>query len=166
MPRKNFIIVGLIIINALSPINISLGATATSTFQITSTAASSCTVSANTLPFPNYTLVQLGNSTILTVTCTNGTTYSIGLSAGTGSGATVTTRKMTMTGSQPNTINYSLYTDSARTTVWGDTAGNGLVTGLTGTGTAQTYTVYGRVFKQQASPIGSYADTITITINF
>ena len=63
---------------------------------------------------------------------------------GPASGATVATRKMT---SGAATVNYTLYSDSGRTTVWGNTIGTDTVAG-TGNGAAQTLTVYGRVPPQ------------------
>ena len=61
--------------SALIPINTSSGDTTTSTFQVTATVASSCTVTATSIAFGNYTLAQLDNSSTITATCTNGTTY-------------------------------------------------------------------------------------------
>jgi spore coat protein U-like protein len=58
-------------------------------------------------------------------------------------------------------------TDSARSVVWGDgVAPNGSFTG-TGTGAAQSSTVYGRVpTGQGAAAIGSYSDTVVVTITY
>ncbi|WP_163312923.1 spore coat protein U domain-containing protein, partial [Klebsiella aerogenes] len=68
--------------------------------------------------------------------------YNIGLNAGTGTGATVASRKMTGTGGA--LVNYTLYSDNNRTTVWGQTIGTDTVS-ASGSGAAQSYTVYGRV---------------------
>jgi spore coat protein U-like protein len=66
-----------------------------------------------------------------------------------------------------NTLNYMLYTDTGRTTLWGDgTASTARLTG-TGTGSAQSSTIYGRIASGQSStPVGSYSDTILVTIDF
>src|SRR5205823_2483703 len=81
------------------------------------------------------------------------------------SGATLAVRKMT---SGSDLLNYALYTDSARTTVWGDGAGG--TTALisdTGTGSAQSKTIYGRVPSGQTSlPAGSYDDTVAVTVTY
>jgi len=90
-----FISLVVTMVSALVPINTSSGATSTSTFQVTATVASSCTVTATSLAFGNYTLAQLDGTSTITATCTNGTTYTIGLDAGTFSGATTSTRRMT-----------------------------------------------------------------------
>src|SRR6266851_5038369 len=124
-----------------------LAGTTTSTFQTRVTIQASCTiVSATTLDFgPQGALVaNVDQSSTLQVQCTNTTPYNIGLDAGTGSGATVTTRKLT---NGAATINYSLYTTSGRTTVWGNTVGTDTVA-ATGNGASQSYTIFGRVPAQ------------------
>lgn len=123
---------------------------------------SSCSVAANTLSFGNYSVAAVNTTTSLNVTCTNTTPYKVGLSAGTGSGATVTTRKMT---SGSKTLNYGLYQDAARTIVWGDTKGTDTVNGI-GTGRPQAITVYGNIPENQSAAAGSYVDTITATVYF
>ena len=159
---KYFVTAVVTVVSALTPINMSSGATSTSTFQVTATVASSCTVSATTLAFGNYTLAQLDGASSITATCTNGTTYTIGLDAGTFASATTSTRKMT--GPSASGLSYSLYSDSGRTTNWGNVTGS-WVSG-TGTGAAQVLNVYGRIPASQTASIGSYADTVTVTITF
>jgi spore coat protein U-like protein len=83
----------------------SYGATTTTTFTVQMTLTSSCVInSAATLNFGSAgVLVAAVNGTsTIQVQCTNTTPYNIGLDAGTGTGATVTTRKMT---NGANTIN-------------------------------------------------------------
>lgn len=137
-------------------------ATATSSMSVTATVQATCTISAGALAFGTYTSTQLDASSTVTVSCTNTTTYNIGLDVGTGTGATVNSRKMT-NGAQ--TLTYSLYSDSGRSTVWGPTIGTNTVTG-TGNGSAQNFTVYGRVPSGQLPTPGSYSDTVTATITY
>lgn len=157
-----FISLVVTMVSALVPINTSSGATSTSTFQVTATVASSCTVTATSLAFGNYTLAQLDGTSTITATCTNGTTYTIGLDAGTFSGATTSNRRMT--GPSAAGLSYSLFSDSGRTTNWGNATGS-WVSG-TGTGAAQVLTVYGRIPANQTALIGSYTDTVTVTVAF
>ena len=77
----------------------------------------------------------------------HGTTYNVGLNAGTGIGATVAARKMS---SGASTLVYTLYSNSTRTTVWGNTVGTDTVS-CAGTGIVQNYTVYGRAPAQAAT---------------
>src|SRR5262249_25674770 len=86
----------------------------------------------------------------------------IGLDAGLGTGATVAVRKMS---NGANTINYSLYSDSGRTTVWGNTIGTNTVA-ATGNGASQSYTVYGRVPAQTTPAAAAYTYTITVTVTY
>jgi spore coat protein U-like protein len=146
--------------------NSASAATATSTFTVQMTITSSCVInSTSTLNFSGSQGVLVANvdatSSVL-VQCTNTTPYNIGLDAGTGTGATVTTRKLT---NGSNTINYSLYSDSGRSTVWGNTVGTNTVSG-TGNGASQSYTIYGRVPPQTTPAAATYTDTITVTVTY
>jgi spore coat protein U-like protein len=143
--------------------------TQTATFAVSATITASCTISAVALGFGNVGLVVLDQTTTLTATCTNGTPYVIGLNAGIGTGpvATTTTRHMMRTTTPlTDVLNYSLFSDAARTINWGNgvTVVAGEVAG-TGNGAAQPITVYGRI-PAQSSPVASYSDTVTAQINF
>jgi spore coat protein U-like protein len=143
----------------------SYAATATSTFAVQVQINPTCTInSASTLDFgPQGVLAaNVNQQSTIVVQCTNTTAYNIGLDAGTGSGATVAVRKMTSGGA---TINYSLYTDAARSIVWGNTISTDTVA-ATGNGAAQSYTVYGRIPAQTTPAPGNYADTITVTVTY
>jgi spore coat protein U-like protein len=69
-----------------------------------------------------------------------------------------------------NLLNYALYTESTRTTIWGEglLGATGTFTGTgTGNGAAQASTIYARVPSGQTSaPAGSYADTVTVTVTY
>jgi spore coat protein U-like protein len=66
-----------------------------------------------------------------------------------------------------NLLSYNIYTSAARTTVWGDGTGSSATIGGTGTGSAQSVTVYGRVSGGQTTvPVGSYADTVAVTVTY
>ena len=60
-------------------------------------------------------------------------------------------------------MDYSLFSDAARTVNWGQTPGTDTVAG-TGTAAAQVITIYARLPAQYPSP-GSYADTIVATVS-
>ena len=140
-------------------------ATTTSTFTVQMTVTAACVInSASTLNFGSQGVItaNVDQTSTLQVQCTNTTPYNIGLDVGTGTGATVAVRKMT---SGAATINYSLYSDAGRTTVWGNTVGTNTVVG-TGNGSSQTYTVYGRVPPQTTPAAATYTDTITATVTY
>ncbi|MBV9576747.1 MAG: spore coat U domain-containing protein, partial [Gammaproteobacteria bacterium] len=137
---------------------------------VTASISATCSISASTLGFGTYNPVLSANldaTTNVSVTCTSGSTYNVGLDAGTGTGATVANRLMTRTSGGTQTIAYSLYQDSGHSTVWGNTVGTDTVSG-TGSGSAQSITVYGRIFSTNSTslPPASYSDTITATITY
>lgn len=138
--------------------------TATTTFKVTTKVQAVCAVTAVDLAFGNYTsngASPLLATTTLQATCTPSSSYNIGLNAGTTTGATVNQRKMAS--GATNTLNYQLYSDAARSSIWGNTTGTDTVTGV-GTGLAQSLTVYGSIPAAQAAPAGDYQDIITVTV--
>jgi len=139
--------------------------TVSTTFRVSARVEAVCEVTATDLAFGNYTAqsgTPLQATTLLRATCTPGTTYNVGLNAGTSSGATVNQRKMV---SGANNLNSQLYSDSSRITIWGNTTGTDTVTG-SGTGLAVDHTVYGAVPAAQIIPAGDYQDTITVSIYY
>lgn len=145
--------------------NAAHAATATTSFAVSAFVASGCAVTALPLAFGAYDAAgasQVDASTTVTVLCTLGTAYNVGLNQGTGSGATVTTRKLT---SGSDTLNYTLYSDSNRSSLWGNTVGTNTVSGTYALAQAP-YTVYGRISSGQVVPAGTYTDTITVTITY
>jgi spore coat protein U-like protein len=133
-------------------------------FTVSVTLLASCSVTATNMTFPTTGVLStaVDATSTLNVTCTNTTPYTVGLSAGTGAGATVASRKMTGPGGE--TVGYSLYRDSARGLVWGTTVGSTLAG--TGTGSAQAITVYGRAPVQTTPAPGTYADMINVTVTY
>ena len=148
-------------VQAFLPASAHATTTVTTTFGVSATVQATCVISATALGFGTYTgLASTGTSTV-SVTCTNTTGYNVALNAGTASGATVTTRKMT--GPSSATLSYSLYQDSAHSLNWGLTTGTDTVTG-TGNGSAQALTVYGAIPAGQYVAPGAYSDTITASV--
>jgi len=138
--------------------------TATGSFNVQVTIASTCVVTgATALNFGTQGVLAaaVNQTSTITVTCTNTTPYNIGLNQGV-NGSTVTARQMS-SGSAP--INYSLFSNSGMTTNWGQTVGTDTVAG-TGNGSGQAYTVYGQIPAQSTPAPGTYTDTITVTVTY
>jgi len=135
----------------------------------------SCNVqSASNIAFGNYSPFSGSNIDItgeIRVRCTSlvGLFASIDLKLSTGASSSYAPRTM-MSGS--NTLNYNLYTNSSRTTIWGDgTSGTSIVTNsftlLALTAFTTSDTVYARLPAGQTSAaVGSYSDTITLTVEY
>jgi spore coat protein U-like protein len=158
-------LVGSIVLALAAAAAPGFGATATGTFAVSATVVKACTISASALSFGTYdpTAATADDATTdITVRCTSGTLYNVGLSAGTATGATVTSRKMSL---GANLLNYGLYQDAARASNWGNTIGTDAVSG-TAPGAATTINVYGRIPAGQLVPVGNFTDTITATITY
>lgn len=136
------------------------------TFQVTLTVQADCSIAANPLNFGTTGVIasNIDQTTDLDITCSTGTPYAVALDAGTPTGSTVATRLLANAGAT-GTVNYNLYQDAARTQVWGQTTGTDTVSG-TGTGAAQTLTVYGRVPPQSTPAPDTYLSTVTATVSF
>jgi spore coat protein U-like protein len=138
----------------------------TTSFTVSITINPECKIiSASNINFGTLTFIttNIDVDGSIVVQCTNSTSYNIGLNAGTGASATVANRLMT--GPSNTTVAYSLYRDAAHTLVWGNTPASDTLAG-TGTGSNQTYPVYGRVAAQSAAAPGAYTDTITVALNY
>jgi len=93
-------------------------------------------------------------------------TMAIGASANNGSIA----NRVLRSPSWPDLLQYNLYRDAARLSVWGETAGvDTMAVALNipnnATRTA-TFTIYGRIPGLQNVHAGTYGDTLTVTINY
>lgn len=145
-------------------------ATSTGSMGVQATVSSACSVSASTLNFgaaidPLSASVPIHVNTSLSVQCTNTTPYTVALDAGTNAGGPGNFSARAMS-SGANTLAYQLYTDVGRTTVWGDgTASSSTVSG-TGSGSAQTLTVYGRLPSLSGAVPGAYTDTVVVTVTY
>ena len=94
----------------------------------------------------------------------SGSTGTFTISLGTGSSGTFQPRTMV---SGAEKLNYNLYLDAARTSIWGDaTAGTSWFMEPNATGKPVTLTVFGRIPSGQDVAAGTYADTIIVTIQF
>jgi spore coat protein U-like protein len=158
------------LVAAVMAAGVAQAATTTTTFAVTATVLSTCSATAATLAFPNYTPgagAQIGSTTI-SVKCTKNTPFTVALNAGSTTGDAFAQRLM---GSGANTLQYNLFTTAALTTVFGDgNAGTQTVpgTGL-GVATANSVQVFGQVpdsATNQAAIAGSYSDLITVTVTY
>jgi len=148
-------------------------ASTNTSFTVQVTVSTECSIAASNLIFgdPGAFTANVDSATQISITCTPSTPYTVSLSRGNQYMWESFMRRMQSAAA--NQIKYELYTDEARTTIWGETAtapgGAGLfgeqVSG-TGNGSAQTLTVYGRIPPQTAVPAGLYQDTITATVEY
>lgn len=146
------------------------GTTKTSTFLVSLTVNSDCSISASALPFGSATsalaTTAITHDTDISVTCSTGTTYTVSLDAGNVTGSSLSTRLLGGTGSNTQTVQFQLYTNVGLSTIFGDGTGGTSTVGGTGTGSAVTITVHGQVPAQAIPAADNYSTTETATITF
>lgn len=146
-------------------------------FQVSANVIKSCRVSADDLSFTDYDPADAHSSSPLTsssqirVRCTKGTTGTVELGLGGNSDAANTcaspARAMAGAGATAGEkLNYQLYSDSPGGTVWGCDANNDVDFSATASNADVTRTVYGSIAANQDVSAGSFADSVTVDVNF
>jgi spore coat protein U-like protein len=133
-------------------------------FLASATVLKSCNVAASNLAFGvtgDLTAAIAGQSNI-NVQCSNGTGYSIALNGGLSGATNPTQRKMNL---GAGNIVYGLYQNLGHTSPWGGTIGTNVVNGI-GTSVSQAVPVYGLVPIQTTPPVGTYSDTIVVSVTY
>jgi spore coat protein U-like protein len=157
--------IGVLVVFSDSPV---VAASATANLSVTATVGANCTISTTAVAFPAYDPI-VANASVnddgtgsVIITCTKGTAATIGL----GLGANASGSQMRMKDATTDYLNYALYQDSGRATVWGN-SGAGLLSPVAAPDkNPRTFTVYGRIPSAQDVPAGSYTDTVVATVNF
>ena len=142
-------------------------------------AGADCSITTTGLAFGAYdsAATQPDDSTAtITVTCVyvppSATSVSYTVTASNGTfGNSPTARRM---GAGNGRLAYNVYTDPARTQVWGTGTGGTVVASGSmtvgpgvGNGTrTRTHTIYGRALAQQPSDPGSYLDSLVLTLTY
>lgn len=134
--------------------------TTKTTIAVSASVAAQCAIGAFTnLEFGSYNPASSTDTTAeatVKVTCNAGASATASLSTGSGTYGQRTLKSGT------NALNYNLFTSNTYSTTWTDTT----TVPVTG-GSEQTLTIYGKIPKGQNSvPVGSYTDTVTVTITY
>jgi spore coat protein U-like protein len=146
--------------------------TATSDLSVSASVADNCTISTSALAFGSYDPISanassdLDNTGSVSVTCTSGASANVTLGQGSNAdtGSTDAAPLRRMADGSSHYLSYSLFSDTNRSTAWGNTSGTGV--DHTGTGSSASLTVYGRITAGQNVPAGSYSDTVVATVTF
>lgn len=140
-------------------------------FSIVAGAQPTCVLTVNKVmnfsiynPFNNQDDKSTGR---LKIRCTGRGSVSYALSASAGTSGTFNARELPLVGG--NTIlYYNLFTDSARTIIWGD--GSGSSQSITNSDSApftKNHSVYGKIPKSQTQAVpGNYQETLTVTMDY
>lgn len=138
---------------------------------LTTQAEAACTVSTTSLAFGNYNPTASSptdTASMFTISCTllaSLVTFTVSMSAG--SSGSYAARQMSG-GIIP--LVYQIYTDAARTQIWGDGAGGtsapAFVNLIPLTGGSASFPFYGRIPANQRVSPATYTDSIIITISY
>lgn len=136
----------------------------TANLPVTANVPNKCTVSASAVAFGDYDPTANSDATGgVTVQCTKGTAWSISMD----DGSVTTAGRQMKHATLADELNYQLYSDASRTSVWGTGSGGSAVTGTAADSSAQNLTVYGRIPSgQNTASVGNYSDTITVELSF
>ncbi len=141
-------------------------ATASANVAVSASVAANCQVVAGTLSFGAYDPLVTNDTADLDATgtfdvrCTKGVTANVGLDNGANFSGT---RRMRI-GATANYLNYSLYSNAGRTTVWDNSSNR--VSYVSTSKAATTLTIYGRVPGAQDAAVGSFVDTVAAVAEF
>lgn len=126
--------------------------------------AAKCTITSSPITFGPYDVFSsapVDSVGSLLFNCTGAKNVSIEISQG--QSGTFQPRALRQ---GAESLYYNLFLDAARSTVWGNGTG-GTQTYVTDPGKEDvTVTIYGRIPPEQDISFGSYADAVTVTINF
>ena len=126
--------------------------------------AAKCTITTTPIAFGIYNVFSaapVDSVGSLLFDCIGAKTVSIAISQGQSGRFQPRTLK-----SGTESLYYNLFLDAARSTVWGNGSG-GTETYITDPGKDPVnVTIYGRIPPEQDVTFGSYADSVTVTINF
>jgi len=166
MFQSRFCVPVLVLLSSLFAVP-AFAQTATTTFDVTITIQSSCSIDTPAATDVDFSTVASTATDVtatgqLNVNCTPGTAYTVALNEGSNAGAGGIAERNMANGA--NLVGYQLYSDASLSQVWGETTGTDTVAG-TGTGAVQALSVYGEV-PSANSPAGTYTDTVTATVTF
>lgn len=139
-----------------------------SNLEISASVTNNCTISATSLDFGTYNPAASKNVTgTVKTNCTLAANAVITLDQGyyraTNSSDTAPLRRLKNVGSD-NYLSYTLYQNSGKTTIWGNSTNTGV--NVTGTGTEQSASVYGVIPTGQSVPAGVYVDTVIAIVTY
>jgi spore coat protein U-like protein len=151
-----------------------IAATATATMTNTVTIGNDCIIATTgfTTTYDPIVVNATANQDItasVSTTCTPGAapviTLGHGANANTGSTDTVPLRRLSSGGATPTYLSYSLFSDTGRSTTWGNTAATAPAS-TAASGVATPITVYARVPAGQSGIATTFTDTVVATVTF
>ena len=171
---KKLIFIGVCLGLAIETPAAANAASQSATVRVSTSISASCTIGTAVIAFAPYDPVNT-NATVaddqtgeIIIRCTKGTS-GIVIDLGNGAHNTGNQRRMVNTTALAIFINYEVYQDTGRLSIWGAGDGGSPRSGadLDGTGSVVAVTMYGRIPPAQlGATAGAYNDTLVSTVNF
>lgn len=142
-------------------------AQSTGDMPVSATVLNNCTITATPMVFgaiTDFSAADTDSTSTILLVCSPNAVYEVQLNDG--QNANGGQRRLSnLAGAE--FINYEIYSDTARTSRWGDTISSDTVTGTASALGTSTLTAYGRIAQgEPAVSAGAYTDLITVTVNF
>lgn len=139
-----------------------------------SSAAYSCTATANDIVFGSYSVfnsIDVDSTADITVDCSGSDNIKVSATAEISAGSSGSFNPRTMLNGA-SALNYNIYTKSNHNQIWGDGSGGSVTQTIScslkgpPTTCSTPKTLYGRIPIGQSVPAGSYTDMLIVTITF
>ena len=144
-----------------------LGQVGAAGFGVGATVIRSCDIQTTPLAFGAYDPLvlhatqPLDREASVTITCTKGTPATVSVDGGLhASGA------MRHLSNGSVVLRYDLFKDAGRTQRWGEGDGDALQPGEAPSEAPRTFAVFGRILPGQDIPVGTYTDSVVVTVEF
>ena len=141
--------------------------TATANMTVSATVPATCTIATGNMYFGAYNPTEasstLGQATII-ATCSSGTNATVALDAGANRG--VDGRRKLIRSGGTDLLSYDIFTENNYATVWGEGTNGTTTVALNSDGNAKEFNAYGAISPGQNAPVGSYSDTVAVTITY
>lgn len=141
--------------------------------SITAEVTPECSLSTSPLSFAGYTgVAQVSGSGEVSVQCSNGTTYKVGLDAGQNLGLGSDPTYRALSDGNGHYLSYVLYSSIFPTAEWGDSGITGgssyqkSVLAVNSDGSLKNIGVLGDLSADASAVPGSYSDTVTVVVEF
>ena len=158
-------ITSILLVGSIGLSSASYAGTDTENLSVSSSVGEACNITTTALTFSPYTGAQLDGAGAVSHNCTHSLAADITLGGGLNqNGGTDAAPVRRMKHGTEDYLNYLLYSDSVRTTIWGNDSTSDKT--ITGAGTSTSVPIYGRITASQTVPAGAYADTVSVTITF
>jgi spore coat protein U-like protein len=168
MTSKRTIVALLIAAGSMAAATAARAGTVGARMDVTATVVVNCRLIVPPLAFGTYDPLAANAaqpadaSAVVSVTCTRNTTAALSFDFGLHAAST---SNRGMTGPGPETLQYQIYRDSARSQLWGS-GGDAMQLLSKGIAQPQQFTVFGRIPPQQEIEPGAYSDVLTAAVDF